>query len=1806
MTDFGRLRRQVNAYKAHLTRSINSLNTQLDLPANEQNIQQIKQFLEQAQLKYEKWEDNMLKLQEDDDEDIDKNIESIDGTLDNLIKAKVAAQEVINRVEKPEVKSVKVDHVDQPQRAKNKVNLPKLELKKFNGINLECFQEWKQIFGATIDNSDLDDVEKFAYLKMSVELDAKKLIEGYPVTKENYGNALRDLEEAYGDEEVVIAHHVSKLLALPKQSSTSLRELYTSISAHVRSLDALGVDAESYSIFLIPIVKSKLDDRLLKEITKQKIKSIVELLDQLKIEVGSETSSSHLRTAFAGEVPVARPNPQNRPNYSRSRDSWSNQQQYQPIMSSAQALQTNTSSKYCIFCPGTQSHWVEDCRKLPSIPPKEVKDIVVNSNACLGCFRKGHYYRDCRAREKMRCQKCQSAGHHTALHFPNESKRSGTYVTVVDGDQQYVEREEQQTMQLDVNNAEKIGETRSNTEKSGTQVRGAQAVHALQGSEKIMPVMKARIIGNNGKRLEINVMLDACSDQSFIRSDVTEELKLEGPRIPMNVSGIGGTTNAMDGIKLVTTKVYNRSFTKEIKITLADIPVICKPVPRPAVPQNILESRDLRNLQLADDYSKDEEKEIHMLIGLDYYWKLVTGRNKVKKSTDLPIAMETEFGWILVSNSNDPGMHSQSNTNIQTMLITTEVESSINSGLKKFWEIEQEIIEKPITEESKQAVRKFHDSVRYDQENKKYIVGLPFIDDNNLGSNYKVAEKRLQSLVKKLDSNPQLKERYREAMSEYINSGFAELVPENEIYSSQPGIYYIPHRAVINEENATTKVRIVSDASSAMKNESSLNDKLLTGPKLQPSIVEIMIRWRMNPVALIADIRKMYLMISVEDRDRNSLRFLWIENGEVKHYRHTVLPFGLRSAPYLAIETVQSHIKKFRKTYPDVTESLVDSTYVDDYATGADTAEEAKQTVIQASYIMNEAGMELRKWKSNNPEVMQHCKEVSPSTDLDQVERKVLGMHWNSVEDFFYYVTKPPKLSSVTYISKRMIISSVAKLHDPLGLIAPIVFKAKMMIQKLWSAGLEWDENIQETQIANEWICWCEDLAKVEDIKVNRRYVPVDAVMRNQELHVFNDASEKGYATVAYLRTEDEQGKVHVSLITSKTKVAPLKIITLPRLELMAALIGSRISLKIKKSFKDEKIKLYCWSDSAISLQWIKNTEVRWKTFIENRVQEIRENTDPVQWRHCPGSHNPADVSSRGTNATTLKSSSLWWGGPEWLQEPENKWPQRVNLFDPNDDALEEKRAKQYTCLVADTNQIPVIEPMKYNHLCTLLRKIAYIRRFASNCHKKKLNQPLILNKFLTAQELDEARTYCLKLVQKEHYTEEIERLKAEDCIKRKSKISQLSPYLDEKTGLIRMRGRVQNAELTAQEKHPIILPHKSHIVKLLVKHEHLRQLHAGVNQTLVALRNDFWITNARWLVKTVVKACVVCRMYMPKRLTVPFSPLPADRVLAANPFEVIGVDFTGPIHIEETKMVTKQTTKKYPVKIVKVKTTSKAYVCLITCAVTRAIHLELVPDMTTDAFIRAFRRFISRRGTCSVVHSDNAATFKCADRVIKQSYEILNSPKFQEFISEKSIKWEYICPLSPWWGGFWERCMKTIKTPLKKILGKSILNADELYTILTEVEAMVNSRPLCSVNDDVENHQYLTPANFIIGRSTINLPVRPITHDQYHPNVTRKELNKILLYQEKTMNKVWKSWKEEYLRILGVCPAIKDKVELKEGDLVMVASNQQPRCTWTVGRVVEVIEGRDGRVRSAIVKSGGKLRTRPVQLLSKLEVSDN
>ena len=1156
--------------------------------------------------------------------------------------------------------------------------------------------------------------------------------------------------------------------------------------------------------------------------------------------------------------------------------------------------------------------------------------------------------------------------------------------------------------------------------------------------------------------------------------------------------------------------------------------------------------------------------------------------------------MQTSLGWVLVSAGTEE------NPERLSMFISTEESQMINENLKRFWEIEnidEKIQTNPFTEQENEALMLFEKGIRYEEAIGRYEVRLPFIEGSKIPNNREIAEGRFRKNQYRFKKEQKLGTNFRQSMNEYIEKGFAEKVVETQ---EPENCYYIPTHIVVNENKTTTKVRLVFDASSKGKEMKSLNDVLHKGPILQPNMNSIIIKFRTHNIAINADIRKMYLMILMNAQDKDMLRFFWEDNENgMATYRNNVLPFGLRCSPFLAIATVHHHLRKYQEDYPQIVTELKENMYMDDLLTGAKTEEEATKLYKEACMIMKEAGMDLVKWKTNNATLYEMFKrdgvESVDEPKIIEIEKeeqnisnsKILGIQWNSGKDEFKFKSVDEEIDK-NRATKRSILKIAPKLYDPMGWLSPYIVRVKILFQSLWEHGLEWDENIPEN-LLNKWRNWVDEMKYIDRISIPRKYSSLSSVVSRYELHIFGDASEMAYGAACYLKSYDSNNKSCTALVYSKSKVAPVKKITLPRLELLAAEIAAKMSNYVRESLNLENLQIFLWTDSLITLHWIKANTRQWKTFVSNRVQNIKRYSEPENWNWCPGESNPADLVSRGMKLKDLGESELWLNGPKWMKKDKEFYPKK-DIGEETNEVLREKREHAVVCLIqngvhskTENRTRNVVNPIDYSKMSKLFRITAYILRFIYNLSHKMCERR---SGSLSKVDLQEAENYWLKQIQMEHFFDEIELLKKGKHVNNNSRLIHLAPYYDDESGLIKMRGRVQYADLSEDEKHPVILPDKSYIVKLIVEDRHRKQIHGGINQTLIAVREQFWILRARALVRRIVKSCIICRMYSPKRIQVSMAPLPKDRITRAFPFEITGVDYTGPVYVERGN------------------NTKKSYILLFTCATIRAVHLELVEDMTSEAFLRAFRRFASRRGYPSTVYSDNALSFKKANKTLEKCHEIMNGAKFKNYLTENEIEWKFIPERAPWWGGFYERLMASIKLPLKKLIGRTKLTSDEFYTVLTEVEAMVNSRPLTFISDEPQETSYITPASFLIGRPITNIPIR--TSKGKDPGgLSSKEINRCLISQNRMLESIWKMWKEDYIRQLGRVPNdLKEDNALKVGELVMVTDHNSPRCKWEVGLIESVKEGRDGKIRQCKVRTAKRgTLTRPVQHVARLEM---
>ena len=673
-------------------------------------------------------------------------------------------------------------------------------------------------------------------------------------------------------------------------------------------------------------------------------------------------------------------------------------------------------------------------------------------------------------------------------------------------------------------------------------------------------------------------------------------------------------------------------------LVAVEIPTICAPLLRSCVPRDKLVGFEA--LHLADDYMNNRQVTVDIIVGIDAYWNFVLP-NQVLQTGGL-VAQESVFGWVLSGSWNACG--NQKGVSTQLLCIGNNVSDSF---LHKFWDLESigiSSVEASCDESTSSLTRqRFEETVKFCDG--RYEVALPWKSDvakSELQNNVKLAKKRLDNLCRRFEKDPCLKSDYDSVFIEYEQEGICEEVPPTELESIHP-TYYLPHRPVVRESSSSTKVRPVFDASAASYNGISLNDCLETGPPLNPDLVATLLRFRRWPIALTADITKAFLQIYVRKEDRDVHRFLWKPKDRVRTMRFTRVPFGNKSSPFLLNATIKHHLNFCPQS--EVVEELKENLYVDDWLTGAESINEGHAKFTEASFILSKAGMTLSKWTSSNKYLMERFSDNSNLVSGNEAV-KILGMQCSMIHDSFSFdgfsIQSPLEL----IVTKRAVLSCMARVFDPLGLISPFTMLVKILFQDVWRLGTGWDEILPD-ELLLRFQKWFKGITAFQLWSVNRCYFPGSSwkAMTGAELHGFGDASEKAYGACVYLRFPLHNGNFKVSLVMSKGRVAPIKAMSLPRLELMSAVLCSRL-VNFVMSALHLDVPVFCWTDSTITLSWIKGEPHRWKTFVKNRVTEIQGTISPGNWFHCPGKDNPADLISRGVLAEQLVSASQWLNSP--------------------------------------------------------------------------------------------------------------------------------------------------------------------------------------------------------------------------------------------------------------------------------------------------------------------------------------------------------------------------------------------------------------------------------------------------------------------------------------------------------------------------------------------------------------------------------
>lgn len=1613
--------------------------------------------------------------------------------------------------------------VTQSEPPKMRPKLPPISIPQFSG-DYNQWMSFRDLFRSLIHYDDrLTKIEKHHYLKTSLTGEAEQLLKNYTLTEANYDDAWRKLNERYENKRMIVSSILNRFLSqktLMTASAKGLTDLLDTSSQCLTSLTNLKID--SWNAMIVHIVVSKLDMET-RKLWEQSLD------DSSSIPTYKDLQSFLERQFRALEMYAskAKPVPQT--------------QKVTNIKSFATKIE-NT----CTYC--SLNHYICHCKDFASRSVPERQDFVKKNNICFNCLVKGHSVFNCR--QSTVCKKC-GRRHHTLLHFTSSKDDN------IDTDKE------------------------KDTQKERIPAHQAScnlSVNLKAETRDDLVILATAVVNVNSKiggTYALRALVDQGSQGSFISEAAAQLLNLDRTPITGKISGISNTSVVTTKSMVTLTVHSTKDNASTFQVNAYVLKKLTSLLPSREFPQDTWPSS--MQLDLADP-NFHKPGSIDVLFGADVHaYIILEGLHK----RDSLIALNSSLGWLI------SGRVSQTDSTAyehNTVVMQTKIET--DQLLRRFWEIEENLPhKKPMTELEIQCEEHFK-STHTRNDIGRYIVRLPFKDNppTNLGDAKPLAISRLLQMEKRFTHKPEFKEEYHKFIKQYESQGHMMMVPEKERVTQK--VYYLPHHAVLRPTSLSTKLRVVFDGSAAPEKGKSLNDELLIGPPLQQDVRDLITRWRQHKICLVADIRQMYRQILTSNEDVDYQRILWRESPTqpINEYRLLTVTYGTSCAPFLAIRTLHQLAEDEKNDFPTEAEILKSDFYMDDLLTGASTTEAAVMLQKGVTELLARGGFPLHKWSSNSKIVLSQIpsgEKDSQSAVNIKVEDtiKTLGITWNSDSDNFEINCNLNCCPNT--ITKRNVLSTIAKCFDPLGWLTPTIILLKIFMQKLWLAGLDWDEELPP-DLKDEWITYLNHFTHIENIQFPRWFGVSDDTIK-RELHGFSDASCTAYAGVVYLRVLNNDGEVNVYLVLAKSKVAPVKQISLPRLELCGAVLVAKLINHVKTVLNIPDDDVYTWTDSTIVLSWLRKTPNTWTTFVANRTSEILTLTNSNQWHHVSSVNNPADVASRGCYPSDLQKSKLWWNGPQFLC---NANEIEYSTFDVPLTDLEKKAKPKISCNVTVTENDDATFLNRFSTLSKLIRVTAYCRRFYNVCKARVMKIPFTEPDYLSANEIENASNHCIKLSQSIFFQEEISRLRLGKQVHKTSKIYALHPFIDDK-GIVRVGGRLANAEIPNDVKTPILLSGNCALSKLIVSNAHLRTLHGGHQLTLNFIKQRFWIIRVKNLIRTVIHRCIPCFKQKATPLPPFMANLPKFRVNPNRAFLISGVDFCGPF-----------TMKLYPGRCKKI---SKVYICLFVCTVTKAIHLELVTDLTSAAFIAAFRRFVARRGHCKEIWSDHGTNFVGASRELDLAFKNSQSQlitEISELLANDLTQWKFIPPRAPHFGGIWESGVKSVKGHLKRVVGQAFLTYEEFATLLAQVEACVNSRPLTLMSSSLDEPP-LTPSHFLIGEPLIGVPEPSLI------DVNLSPLNRWHIIQ-RMMQCLWRRWQTEYLTTLQHRYKWNTtKPDLPLGTVVLVKDDTLPPGKWLLGRIIQKHPGADGVTRVVTLQYKDNIFKRPIVKLCPLPLDD-
>ncbi|XP_063616322.1 uncharacterized protein LOC134789659 [Cydia splendana] len=1373
------------------------------------------------------------------------------------------------------------------------------------------------------------------------------------------------------------------------------------------------------------------------------------------------------------------------------------------------------SRSTCAICKSGNEHKVSACSKFLAATISERWDLVKGARLCYRCLDVNH-------RRPFKCKyvacgvnQCE-AGHSKLLHGLNAAAPANGNSTPA----------------VSVNN-----------------------IRLPQTYLKVMPVEVSGPLGT----VQTLALLDEGAAMTLMLHETADKI---APRVrgeTLEIEGIGGRVTDPDSYSL---QVAIRGFcSRHLELmevlTIGDIGIGSQGVPRDLVDKCEHLSK------IADELSYPTSVPT-IVIGQDN-WHLIISRQVIDGPPNLPVASLTRLGWVL----HGPDRTRRAAVNFVGHARPKTADDEALELMKQHFDIESLGVSQklPRADPDQRALDLLIATCDKIPGENRYRAGLLWrTDDEKLPDNRAQALKRLFSLERKLDRDVKLKAEYTTHMNNLLDKGCAEKMNSPPPPDS-PRTWYLAHFPTFHPQRG--KMRLVWDAAATAYGR-SLNSALLAGPDLLESLFGVLVRFREGKIAVIADVKEMFLQIEIVERDRDALRFVW--RGEDRtsppqEYRMKRLIFGSAASPTTALYVKNENAKTHSTEFPIAAEKTIKNTYMDDMLIALDTSEEHARRVVNDIYELNmRASFELRGFASNHPAVISdvvNSKEETSLLGASESER-TLGLKWNHKRDTLgfnvnFRNTPEDVLNGQKLPTKRQVTSSAMSIFDPIGYVSPISVLGKALMQEIWRTGIGWDSPIP-VSLAPAWRSFIDNVQQLRDLEIPRH---VTAFNREAYMHVFCDASEKIYAAAVYLVSVNPEGTRTSALVAAKARVSPLRVVSIPRMELQSCVLATRLAETIVKE-SDYVIKdKYFWSDSKTALTWIRSDPRRYKTFVAHRLAEIENTTTPANWRWVPSAANVADDATRGIPAQ-FGVNHRWFIGPDFIRKPEEHWPTE-KAPTPVADTGEERVNKLVCSVGVAKNKFEYLpEVSRFSKFVRLVRATARVlvaaEVFKASLLSKKTDTEM--NK----GHLNLAKILLIRRSQHAAFPEEIKLLETGRPLPKKSPLHKIAIQLD-KNGVIVLNARID------KDVHIPVLHAKEDFVKLLIHHFHALFDHGNHATVINELKQRYFIIGLRGNIRYIANKCQWCRTYKGTTLKVPVGDLPPERLQANQPpFTAAAVDLFGPMQITIGR-----------------RRREKRWGVLYTCLTTRAVHLELAASLSASSMILSLRRMIARRGTPTVLYSDNATNFYGAERELAEAKKTLPDT-LKPFLIERAITWKKIPPGNPSAGGAWERLVGSVKRSLKVTLKERAPHEEVLHTLLLEAEHIVNSRPLTPVNPDLDS-EALTPNHFLIGRSSSMSPLGVFTDATMSLSSWKTA--------QTLADHFWRRWQREYRPSLLPRPGAHQNVKkLHVGDVVIVADSSMPRGTWPRGVIAQLFPGPDGHVRVAIVRTRAGDVRRPVSRL--------